>query len=178
MDVIQVLKNKISTENLWSKQITLQRNDYLIRAGAVEKYFYLIEEGTIRVYISEAKEELAIRFGYPNSIITALDSFFTGQPTRFNLQVIKKCKLLAIEKRAFNELMRSTNENQKLYLQLLEAFVIQQMEREIDILTSSPVDRYNRVLKRSPHLFQEIPSKYIASYLRMTPETLSRLKKS
>ena len=52
------------------------------------------------------------------------------------------------------------------------------MERERDILTSSPLERYNRVLKRSPLLFQEIPNKYIADYLRMTPETLSRIKKS
>jgi hypothetical protein len=56
--------------------------------------------------------------------------------------------------------------------------VLQQMERERDILTSSPLERYKRVLERSPQLFQEIPNKYIASYLRMTPETLSRIKKS
>ena len=47
-----------------------------------------------------------------------------------------------------------------------------------DILINSPMDRFQRVFKRSPQLFQEIPNKHIASYLRMTPETLSRLKKS
>lgn len=53
-----------------------------------------------------------------------------------------------------------------------------EIEREIDILTFSPAERLNRVQERSPHLFQEIPSKYIAAYLRMTPETLSRIRKS
>jgi hypothetical protein len=56
--------------------------------------------------------------------------------------------------------------------------IYDQFEREKDILTYSPLKRYQRVLKRSPQLFQEIPNKYIASYLRMSPETLSRLKKS
>jgi lipocalin len=56
--------------------------------------------------------------------------------------------------------------------------VYQQIEREKDILTASPRERYLRVLKRSPQLFQEIPDKYIANYLRMSPETLSRMKKS
>ncbi|MEQ9414852.1 MAG: hypothetical protein RIF39_13530 [Cyclobacteriaceae bacterium] len=84
----------------------------------------------------------------------------------------------AVEKVAFNNLMESSEENSRLYLLLLRGFVVQQIEREIDILTSSPTERYRRVLERSPHLFQEIPSKYIASYLRMTPETLSRLKKN
>ena len=56
--------------------------------------------------------------------------------------------------------------------------LLQQLEREVDILTTSPKLRYERVLKRSPRLFQEIPHKHIAAYLRMSPETLSRLKKS
>ena len=63
-------------------------------------------------------------------------------------------------------------------ISLIENLIVQQLEREIDILTTSPEERYNRVLKRSPKLFQQIPAKYIASYLRMTPETLSRIRKS
>jgi CRP-like cAMP-binding protein len=60
----------------------------------------------------------------------------------------------------------------------MEQLIYQQLEREKDLLTSSPTERYAKVKQRSPQLFQEIPHKYIASYLRMTPETLSRLKKS
>ncbi|WP_317127531.1 MULTISPECIES: hypothetical protein [Chryseobacterium] len=61
---------------------------------------------------------------------------------------------------------------------ILEDLVLQQVEREKDLLISAPKERYERVLKRSPQLFQQIPDKYIANYLRMSPETLSRLKKS
>lgn len=68
--------------------------------------------------------------------------------------------------------------NRNLWTTILENLVIQQMEREIDILTNSPKERYQRVLKRSPQLFQEIPNRHIANYLRMSAETLSRLKKS
>lgn len=178
MDVIQELKTRITTQNLWVKEIVLSRNQYLLRAGAIERYLYFVEKGTIKAYIEDEGEEQVIRFAYPNSIFTALDSFLTGKPTRFNLQAIKQCKLRAIEKGAFNDWMQSSEENTRLYLVILQEFVRQQMEREIDLLTSSPVERYKRVLERSPHLFQEIPSKHIASYLRMTPETLSRIKKS
>ena len=76
------------------------------------------------------------------------------------------------------EFMQSSPENSTTWQLMLEQLVLQQMERERDILTVSPLERYKRVLKRSPQLFQEIPHKYIASYLRMTPETLSRIKKS
>jgi CRP-like cAMP-binding protein len=74
--------------------------------------------------------------------------------------------------------VESSAENTKIWHIMLGNLIFQQMERERDILTSSPLERYKRVLARSPQLFQEIPNKYIASYLRMTPETLSRIKKS
>jgi hypothetical protein len=60
--------------------------------------------------------------------------------------------------------------------EFLEDLVLQQLEREKDLLINAPAERYERVLKRSPKLFQEVPNKYIANYLRMSPETLSRLK--
>jgi CRP/FNR family transcriptional regulator, anaerobic regulatory protein len=60
----------------------------------------------------------------------------------------------------------------------MESLIVQQIEREVDLLTASPTERLARVLKRSPNLFQEVPLKYIASYLRMTPETLSRIRNS
>jgi hypothetical protein len=56
--------------------------------------------------------------------------------------------------------------------------ITQQVERTIDLLTSSFSERLERVLKHSPDLFKEIPLKYIASYLRMTPETLSCIRKN
>lgn len=76
------------------------------------------------------------------------------------------------------EIVNSKPEYIALYNQLLEQLVLQQMEREQDLLINSPEERYRRVLQRSPQLFQEVPHKYIASYLRMTPETLFRIKKA
>ena len=69
-------------------------------------------------------------------------------------------------------------ESLQQYIVLLESLVTQQIDRGIDLLIPSPTERLKRVLQRSPNLFQEIPLKYIASYLRMTPETLSRIRNS
>ena len=59
--------------------------------------------------------------------------------------------------------------------QMTEQALLGRIEREIDLVTNSPKERINRLLQRSPHIFQLFPHKYIASYLRMTPETLSRM---
>ena len=178
MNPILNLIEQLNRQNLWEKEITLQRNEYLKVKGSVDTNIYLVESGSLRIYVLDENEEHTIRFGYKNNLIAALDSFLNEKPSEFYIQALKKTSLKAISKKSFLSLMESSEANKEIWISILKSFVLQQMERERDILTSSPMERYNRVLKRSPQLFQEIPNKYIASYLRMTPETLSRIKKS
>lgn len=178
MNPISILIKEINNQNLWHKEITLNRNEYLKVKGSVDTNFYLIINGSLRIFVLDEFEEHTIRFGYKNNLIAALDSFLNEKPSDLYIQAIKKTTLKVISKNNFVAFLSSSIENIKLWQLILENFALQQMERERDILTTSPVKRYNRVLKRSPQLFQEIPNKYIASYLRMTPETLSRIKKS
>lgn len=157
---------------------TFSKGDHIIREGQVEQSLYVIESGAVRVFRVTEFEEQTIRFGYEGSIITSLSSFITGKPSEFYIETLRKTTLKIISK---NQLMQIANENIESlhqYNKLLEALIVQQMEREVDLLTESPTKRLQRVLERSPNLFQEIPLKYIASYLRMTPETLSRIRNS
>jgi Rps23 Pro-64 3,4-dihydroxylase Tpa1-like proline 4-hydroxylase len=101
----------------------------------------------------------------------------TGKPSDLFIQAIKKTVIKVISKEQISRFLEPES-NRNLWIKILENLVVEQMEREIDILTNSPKERYKRVLKRSPQLFQEIPSRHIANYLRMSAETLSRLKKS
>ena len=105
-------------------------------------------------------------------------NFITEKPSDLYIQALKKARLKKITKKTLSAFVESDVEHLKLWQKILEQLVLQQMERERDLLTASPMNRYKRVLDRSPQIFQEIPNKYIANYLRMTPETLSRIKKS
>ncbi|MBM1108220.1 Crp/Fnr family transcriptional regulator [Aurantibacter crassamenti] len=178
MNPISNLINRIDHENLWDCEITLARDEYLKVKGSIDTNIYLVVQGSLRIFVIDENEEHTIRFGYKNNLIASLDSFLNEQPSDFYIQALKKTTVKAINKKKYISFIESSEVNKKIWLNILENFVLQQMERERDILTSSPIQRYNRVLKRSPQLFQEIPNKYIASYLRMTPETLSRIKKS
>lgn len=170
---------KVLLENdLFEKEIVLKRNEFLKIGGTTDTNIYYISEGSLRIYIAESGQEQIIRFGYQNDLIVSLDSFLTGKPSDFYIQAIKKTTVNIISKMAFFEFIDSREEYLKLWASILENLVLQQIERERDLLISSVNERYSRVLSRSPKLFQEIPHKYIANYLRMTPETLSRLKKS
>lgn len=103
---------------------------------------------------------------------------YTEELTEKSKVLLSKIEKKVASKKDFYAFIKSSDENLKLWSFILEDLVLQQMEREKDLLINSPKERYERVLRRSPQLFQEIPNKHIANYLRMSPETLSRLKKS
>lgn len=161
---------------LSEKTITVDRNEFLKVKGSTDTNIYYIESGSLRVFVLDEYEEQIIRFGYKENLIVALDSFLTGKPSDLYIQVLKKTVIKVITKAQMDNFLK-IEKYRILYTNILEDLVLQQMEREIDILISSPKERYERVLKRSPQLFQEIPNRHIANYLRMSPETLSRLKK-
>ncbi|AOM78376.1 Crp/Fnr family transcriptional regulator [Pedobacter steynii] len=162
---------------LSERTITIDRNEFLKVKGSIDTNIYYVESGSLRIFVLDEFEEQIIRFGYKNNLILSLDSFLTGKPSGLYIQAIKKTVVKIITKHQIDHFLK-TETNRNFWTTILEKLVIQQMEREIDILTNSPKVRYERVLKRSPQLFQEIPNKYIANYLRMSAETLSRLKKS
>ncbi len=163
-----------SISGLFTKTIILERNAFLPSSNSV----YWVANGSLRMYVLDNGEERNIRFGYKEDFVVFIDTFLTGRPSDFQIQAIKQTELKVLPHKAFRELIDSVESYRSLWNSILEDLVLQQMEREKDLLTSSPKTRYERVLHRSPRVFQEIPHKHIANYLRMTPETLSRLKKS
>lgn len=168
----------ITDHELIEKTITIERNAFLKTGGTTDTNIYFVTEGSLRVFVYDGEEERTIRFGYTNNILVSLDSFLTETPSEFYIQAIKKTVVHIIPKKGFMAFIHQNEQHLQLWASILEDLVIQQIEREKDLLTSSPKERYERVLKRSPRLFQEISNRHIANYLRMTPETLSRLKKS
>ncbi len=176
MGSLQTLLEKLTDQ--WSDIITLKRNEFLTQKGEVHPYLYFVNAGSLRVYIEDKDEEHTIRFGYQNSIVSPLDSFLSGNPTLYYIQALKNCELKVISREEFLNFINSEEEYKILWNTFLQDVVYQQLEREIDLITFTPHKRFERLFKRSPHLFQEVPHKYIASYLRMKPETLSRILKN
>ena len=163
--------------SLSEKTLTLQRNEYLSVSGTIDTNIYFVKSGSLRIFVSNDKDEdQIVRFGYTNNLVVSLDSYLTGKPSVFSIQALKKTDLRVITKKQLQDYL-NRDHHSVIWNNILENLVLQQMERELDLLTSSPEERYQRVLTRSPQLFQEIPHRYIANYLRMSAETLSRLQK-
>ena len=159
-----------------AEEKTISKGEFLIKEGDIERNLYRIETGAVRVFYLSEHEEHTIRLGYEGSFITSLSSFIKGTPSEFYIDALRKTTLKVISKDSLLKLVNESTESMQQYIALLETMMVQQIEREVDLLITSPTERLKRVLDRSPNLFQEVPLKYIASYLRMTPETLSRIR--
>jgi CRP-like cAMP-binding protein len=154
------------------------RGQFILKAGEIERNLYFVKSGAIRVFYLTEFDEQIIRFGYKGSLINSLSSFINQKPSEFYIEAIRKTTLQVISREKLYQLVNENETSLKQYILLLETLITQQIDREIDLLITSPSERLKRVLSRSPNLFQEIPLKYIASYLRMKPETLSRIRNS
>ena len=178
MDLLDQLKTLLREAEVPFRKIELKRNEFLKVKGSVDTNLYHINEGTLRIFMEDEFEEHTIRLGYAGNFIAALDSFISDEPSDLYIQALKKCSVTVYKKSDYKAFLNGSAEATALWQTMNEWLIYQQLEWEKDILTQSPKTRYERVLRRSPQLFQEIPLKYIASYLRMSPETLSRLRNS
>ncbi|QHL87850.1 cyclic nucleotide-binding domain-containing protein [Nibribacter ruber] len=162
---------------LWKKQVQVKRHDFLIREGQVEQHLYFVLSGAFRLYYPTPEEDICVGFAYANTLITAFPSLVTQMPSTYCIQALKKSELLAISRTDFYALQEERPVFGKFWRHELEKALVGKMEREIDLQLLDPQQRLDRLLARSPHIFQLVPLKYIASYLRMTPETLSRIRR-
>lgn len=174
---ITTLHNYLDKHKLWERTLQLRRGDYLHLAGDRNDNIYYVASGTLRSYvIVNEEEEQVIRFGYQGDFFAAMDCLISGQPTILYAQALRKCTVRMIRKSVYEAQLLDNPELKEVWHNIMSWMIVGQLEREIDLLTNDPAERYRRVLARSPRLFQEIPAKYIANYLRMTPETLSRIR--
>ena len=160
----------------WTAPRRLKRGDFLVREGQTEQHLYLVQTGTLRIFYPHESEEICAGFAYPHTLVCAFPSFVRQKPSLYYIQAIRACTLLGIARTDFYALLDKFSDLERCWRLITEDALLGKIERELEMMTFTPAQRYERLLQRSPHIFQLIPQRYIASYLRMTPETLSRTK--
>jgi CRP-like cAMP-binding protein len=160
----------------WNTAKTLKRNDFLAQPGQIESNLFYVIKGSMRIYFPQGDDEICVGFAYDNNLICSYPSFIQQKPSEYFIQALAGTELMAISRKEFYGLLDQYSKLDRCWRLLEEQALLGKIEREVEMLTFTPEQRYSRLLERSPHIFQIIPKKYIASYLRMSPETLSRLR--
>ena len=177
MTTLHDIYRSLDDAGLWTAERHLKRGEYLMLPGHRDRNLYYVRSGTLVATAEIDGEEQCLRFGYPGDIVAAIDTHVGDAPSHLGIRALRRTELRVANYADYRAFIQAEAARREAWEQLLTWLVKGLLEREIDLLTPSPEERYRRVLARSPRLFQEVPAKYIANYLRMTPETLSRIKK-
>ena len=162
-------------ELAWHRSVQLPRGQHLVLPNETSKDLYFIESGLLGIYHPMPEgEEVYVGFGYAPDFIGDVVGLISGLPSGYGIKALRACRLIGISGEAWQDLKQHYPALNRCWTKVVEQALIGRIEREIDLLTPSPADRIIRLHNRSPQVFQQVPHKYLASYLRMTPETLSR----
>lgn len=162
-------------DTAWTRKLKLNRGDHLVLPHQLSYDLFFIQEGLLGIYHPQKDgEEVYVGFGYAPDLIGDLVGLLAGTTSEYGIKALRASSLIALPGQVLKQLRTEYASLERCWTQMVEQALLGRIEREIDLLTPSPGDRIARLHQRSPQVFQVVPYKYLASYLRMTPETLSR----
>jgi CRP-like cAMP-binding protein len=152
------------------------KGERVLNEGDTCQYIYWIVKGLVRQYYFKNGKELTEYMATENTIMMSIESLFLEKPSMQVIQALEPTLIYAMPKNELEAVaMRSVN-IQILYRKILEESLIISQQRADMLRFESAQDRYQKLVKSSPQLVLRAPLVYIASYLQMTPETLSRVR--
>lgn len=160
------------------KYKVIEKGTSVIEIGKSVQEAFFINSGYLRYFnLTKSGEELIIHLYTPDNFATSLNGFFLGLRSKEELQAITDCELLSISRSDLEELYLTDQKWQCFGRKLMENFLIEKEERIIDQLSLTAQEKYLKLLDTHPEIIQNIPVKYIASFIGIQPESLSRVKK-
>jgi len=155
---------------------TIEKGSVILELGEVENYVSVIESGAVRFVIPNHESETTFGFAFQGHFFSAYDSFVYQKPSKYQIEALTEVKIWRVSHKDLNNLFANTREGNLVGRQIAEQFFCGKQDREISFLTKSAEERYYSLFKNQPQLIKEIPLKYIASYIGITPQALSRIR--
>jgi CRP-like cAMP-binding protein len=156
----------------------LEKNDFLIKEGRICSEMAFIHSGYLRMFNSIDGKEITLWIGSPDSFITSLSSFVFQVPSQWNIQSIGSSQISIITKERHLSLCREVSEWLEFdNLLLARSFTLLE-KRMFGHLYQTAEERFDNLFTQNPEIFNHVPLQNIASWLGITPETLSRIRKS
>lgn len=155
----------------------LLKRQFLLQAGDVCKYTAFIVKGAMRQYSLVNGVENIVYFGIENWWMSDRESFTMLTPSQFNIDALEDCDLLLITHDKVQLLKESVPQWNKMAAQMDHRHSIAMQKRIHDAISLTAEDRFLNLMKSNPEFMQRFPQNMIASYLGITPESLSRIRK-
>ena len=155
----------------------LKKKQYLVQEGDIVRYDYFVNKGCLRTYtIDERGLEHVVQFSIEDWWTGDMYSFLTNTPARYTIDALEDSELLCLERLALEELYIKVPKFERFFRHLLQNAFVALQERIIANLSQTADDRYCSFVTKYSDMEKRIPLKQIASYLGITPESLSRIR--
>ncbi len=154
----------------------VQKNRDLQSIGHTCRTIYFIQKGLARVYYFKGETDITESFSFENQIVARVESLFSGKPSRKGIQMLEDSDIVAINATQLFRLYDAFPEIERLFRKIFEAGYVETVHRIESLQFHTAEERYRDLLEASPNILQRVPLKYIASYLGITPVSLSRIR--
>ncbi|WP_047551455.1 Crp/Fnr family transcriptional regulator [Psychroserpens sp. Hel_I_66] len=157
----------------------IPKKTIFLKSDDIERHISFIESGVVRLYIpkDDPEKEITFGFSFKNQFISAYDSFLTQTPSAYNLQALSETTLLSITYQDLQDVYEQTKIGNLIGRLTAERLFLIKSKREQNLLNLSAEERYLKLFKERPELLKIIPLKYISSYIGVTAQALSRIRK-
>jgi CRP-like cAMP-binding protein len=156
--------------------VTFEKEEIIKKSNTRERYFYFILKGSAGIFLWGKSNFVCVDFAFESSFFCDYMSLLTGEPTALQTMTLEKSEMLRITKDKYDRLsLQPIGEIIRRFAS--EASFIDKQQQQIDLLTKTAQQRYQTLIYKFPDIFKRTPQKYIASYLGITPQSLSRIRK-
>jgi len=157
------------------KATTFQKDYFLLREGKICQSIYFLHQGSFRhYYTTESGDEITMNLFVENDWVLDYKSFTSQKPSTSIIQAAENSEVLELSVYDLHKLMKISDS----FFQIAKIFQYAIDQQEINTQKISPKKKYADLLINKPKIIQKFPLKYIASYLAITPETLSRVRRT
>lgn len=175
---VDLKEEEIHTINSSFKLRKLKKRQFLAIEGEVNRFKSFVVKGCLKVYnIDEKGEEHIVQFAEENWWIGDIYSFLTETPSIYNVEVLEDCEVLQIDKLSLDNLFVNVPKLERYFRILTENAYIASTRRILSAMSLTAEERYHDFIKKYPSLEQRIPQYLVASYLGITPEFLSKIRR-
>ncbi len=153
------------------------KNTILHEAGKICDYMYIVITGIARVFYYIEDKDVSCHFAAEQETFTAIDSFIQRKKSKYYVEASEDLEVFKIAHKDLENLFTSNPKYERFGRLFLQQLYIELVERLDNLQLKTAQERYEILMANKPYLIQRVTSKHIASYLGVTPETLSRIKK-
>lgn len=157
---------------------TVQKGKYLIEVGQVQRELLFVYQGVQLTCFDHDGDEHVVTFSYPPSLAAVPDSFWYQTPAQDSIRALTDSEFGAITYERLQELFDQSPPLERLFRKMVEVKLVGLIMRHKEFHACTIRERFQRFAQRSSHLFQLVPHKYIANYLRIDPTNFSKLYNS